>query len=45
MLTRLAGRAVTGPAAFLVSGLLDVSLLLVAYARWRTSQRRRGTAR
>jgi hypothetical protein len=41
MLTRLAGRAVTGPGAFLVAGLLEVSLLLVAYARWRMAQRRR----
>jgi hypothetical protein len=40
--TRLAGRAVTGPGAFLLAGLLDGSLLLVAYARWRMAQRRRG---
>jgi hypothetical protein len=42
---RLAGRAVTGPAAFLVAGLIDVSLLLVLYARWRIDQRRRHTPR
>ena len=30
MVERLAGRALTGPVAFLVAGLVDVSLLLVA---------------
>jgi hypothetical protein len=30
--------------AFLVAGLIDVSLLLVMYARWRIAQRRRRTA-
>ncbi len=44
MLERLAGRAVTGPVAFLIAGLIDVSVLLVIYARWRIAQRRRGTA-
>jgi hypothetical protein len=39
MLARLAGRAVTGPVAFLVAGLIDVSVLLVIYARWRIAQR------
>ncbi|MBV9606438.1 MAG: hypothetical protein JO027_15085 [Solirubrobacterales bacterium] len=43
MLARLAGRALTGPAAFLVAGLIDVSLMLVLYARWRIAQRRRAT--
>jgi hypothetical protein len=42
--SKLAGRAVTGPAAFFVAGLIDVSLLLVAYGRWRIAQRRRRTA-
>lgn len=45
MLARLAGRAVTGPVAFLIAGLIDVSLLLGVYARWRIAQRRRRTAR
>jgi len=45
VLTRLAGRAVTGPVAFLVAGLADVSLLLVVYARWRIAQRRQSAAR
>ena len=44
MLERLAGRAVTGPAAFLIAGLIDVSVLLVIYARWRIAERRRGPA-
>ena len=45
MLTRLAGRTVTGPVAFLVAGLVDVSLLLVMYGRWRIAQRRQSAAR
>jgi hypothetical protein len=45
MVERLAGRALTGPVAFLVAGLVDVSLLLVVYARWRIAQRRQSTAR
>ena len=44
MLSRLAGRAVTGPLAFLAAGLVDVSLLLVMYVRWRIGERRRRTA-
>jgi hypothetical protein len=38
---RLAGRAVTSPVAFFLAGLIDVSLLLVIYARWRIAQRHR----
>jgi hypothetical protein len=45
MVERLAGRALTGPVAFLVAGLVDVSLLLVVYARWRIAQRRQSAAR
>jgi hypothetical protein len=45
MVERLAGRALTGPFAFLVAGLVDVSLLLVVYARWRIAQRRQSAAR
>ena len=45
MVERLAGRALTGPVAFLVAGLVDVSLLLVVYARWRITQRRQSAAR
>jgi hypothetical protein len=41
VLARLVGRALTGPIAFLVAGLIDVSVLLVIYARWRTAQRHR----
>jgi hypothetical protein len=44
VLSRIAGRAVTGPAAFLLAGLIDVSMLLVLYARWRVAQRRQRTA-
>jgi hypothetical protein len=44
MIERLAGRAVTGPLAFLAAGLVDVSLLVVMYARWRIGERRRRTA-
>jgi hypothetical protein len=40
VLTRIAGRLVTGPGAFLLAGLIDVSLLLVAYLRWRAATRR-----
>jgi hypothetical protein len=43
MLSRFAGRAVTGPLAFFVAGLIDVALMLVLYARWRVAQRRRLT--
>ena len=45
MVERLAGRALTGPVAFLGAGLVDVSLLLVVYARWRIAQRRQSAAR
>jgi hypothetical protein len=45
MLSRLAGRALTGPAAFLRTGLVDISLLLVVYLRWRIAERRRRAAR
>jgi hypothetical protein len=41
VLSRIAGRALTGPAAFFVAGLIDVGLLLVVYVRWRITQRRR----
>jgi len=30
----------TGPLAFFLAGVVDVTLLLVAYARWRMTQRR-----
>jgi hypothetical protein len=42
MVSRLAGRLVTGPLAFFLAGLIDVGLLLAAYARWRVAQRRGG---
>jgi hypothetical protein len=44
VLSRVAARLVTGPLAFFLAGVLDVSLLLIAYARWRLAQRR-STAR
>jgi hypothetical protein len=40
MLTRLAGRLVTGPAAFLVAWVLDVLALLVAWLVGRVRERR-----
>ena len=40
MLSRLAGRLVTSPVAFLLAGLVDVGLVLVTYVRWRLAQRR-----
>jgi len=40
VLTRFAGRLVTGPLAFFLAGALDVGLLLFAYTRWRVAQRR-----
>jgi len=39
MLSRVAGRLVTGPGAFFVAGLIDVSVLFVAYLRWRAAAR------
>jgi hypothetical protein len=40
VLSRFAGRLVTGPLAFFVAGLIDVALMLVLYLRWRAAQRR-----
>ncbi|HJS93733.1 MAG TPA: hypothetical protein VJ741_05675 [Solirubrobacteraceae bacterium] len=40
MVSRVAGRLVTGPLAFFVAGAIDVALMLVLYARWRAAQRR-----
>ncbi|HTX07173.1 MAG TPA: hypothetical protein VME22_01100 [Solirubrobacteraceae bacterium] len=39
MVSRVSGRLVTGPLAFFLAGVVDVGLLLVAYARWRATQR------
>jgi hypothetical protein len=44
VLSRFAARAVTGPLAFFVAGVIDVALLLVLYARWRMAQRRQAGA-
>jgi hypothetical protein len=45
MVSRIAGRLVTGPLAFFLAGVIDVAALLVMYARWRAAQRRaRGSA-
>jgi hypothetical protein len=41
VLSRLAGAVVTGPAAFLVAGLIDVTLLALVYWRYRLARRRR----
>jgi hypothetical protein len=40
MVSRVAERLVTGPAAFFVAGVIDVTVMLVLYARWRAAQRR-----
>ena len=40
MLSRIAGRLLTGPLAFFLAGAIDVALMLVLYARWRAAQRR-----
>jgi hypothetical protein len=40
VVSRIAGRLVTGPLAFFVAGAIDVALMLVIYARWRVAQRR-----
>jgi hypothetical protein len=44
VVSRFAGRVVTGPLAFFVAGVLDVGLVLVAYGRWRMARRRAGRA-
>jgi hypothetical protein len=43
VISRVSGRLVTGPLAFFLAGVLDVSLLLIAYARWRVARRVRAT--
>jgi hypothetical protein len=40
VVSRIAGRLVTGPLAFFLAGVVDVSLMLVLYLRWRAAQRR-----
>jgi len=40
MLSRIAGRLLTGPLAFFLAGAVDVALMLVLYVRWRAAQRR-----
>jgi hypothetical protein len=40
VVSRVAARLITGPLAFFLAGVLDVTLLLVAYSRWRMAQRR-----
>jgi hypothetical protein len=40
VVSRVAGRLVTGPLTFLVAGVIDVALMLVLYVRWRAAQRR-----
>jgi hypothetical protein len=45
VISRVAGRLVTGPVAFFLAGLVDVSLALVLYLRWRSAQRRAAATR
>jgi hypothetical protein len=40
--SRLAGRLVTGPGAFLVAGIVDVGALTLAYLRYVLAERRGG---
>ncbi|HEY1519662.1 MAG TPA: hypothetical protein VGF91_24770 [Solirubrobacteraceae bacterium] len=40
MLSRFAGRLVTGAGAFFVAGVIDVTVSLGAYLRWLASARR-----
>jgi hypothetical protein len=40
VLSRLAGRFLVSPAAFLLAGIADFSLFGVLYVRWRLAQRR-----
>jgi hypothetical protein len=44
VISRVAGRLVTGPLAFFVAGILDVGLMLAAYASWRVARRRASRA-
>jgi hypothetical protein len=47
MLSRIAGRLITGPVAFFLAGALDVGAMLVLFARWRLAKgpaAARGTA-
>jgi hypothetical protein len=37
--SRAAGRLVTGPGAFFVAGVIDATVVLVAYIRWRARAR------
>jgi hypothetical protein len=39
MLSRVGGRLVVSPLAFLATGLVDFSLFGAMYVRWRLSQR------
>jgi hypothetical protein len=43
VVSRVAGRLVTGPGAFFVAGVIDVGVLLFTYLRWRAGAR--GTTR
>jgi hypothetical protein len=45
MLSRIAGRLITGPLAFFVAGAIDVGAMLLLYARWRAAQRRAAAGR
>jgi hypothetical protein len=40
MLSRLGGRLITSPLAFLLAGTIDISWVLTIYVRWRLGQRR-----
>ncbi len=45
MLSRIGGRLVVSPLAFLAAGLVDFSLFGAMYVRWRLAQRREARTR
>jgi hypothetical protein len=45
MLSRVGGRLVVSPLAFLAAGIVDFALFGVMYVRWRREQRREARAR
>jgi hypothetical protein len=45
MLSRIGGRLVVSPLAFLAAGLVDFSLFGTMYVRWRLAQRREARTR
>jgi len=43
VVSRIAGRVLTGPLSFFAAGAIDVALMIVLYARWRMARRRAAT--